>query len=37
MLVHIQPWTDKEATRQAAAAEFGGEVVVGKAGDVFTL
>lgn len=37
VLVHIQPWTDPEATRLAAAAEFDGDVVVGKAGDVFTL
>lgn len=37
VLVHIQPWTDQEATRQAAAAEFGGEIVVGKAGDVFSV
>ncbi|OEY24350.1 hypothetical protein A0K93_01600 [Corynebacterium sp. BCW_4722] len=37
VLVHIQPWTDVEATVEAARAEFDGEVVVGTAGAVFQL
>lgn len=37
VLVHIQPWSDVEATLAAARREFDGEVVVGRAGDVFDL
>lgn len=37
VVVHIQPWTDTAATAEAAAAEFGGEVVVGEAGAVFEV
>lgn len=37
VLVHIQPWTDKEATRRAAAEEFDGEIVVGNAKDVYEV
>lgn len=37
VLVHIQPWSDPQATLAAAKAEFDGEVVLGKAGDVFEL
>ena len=37
VLVHIQPWSDKQATLEAARAQFDGEVVVGEAGDVFAV
>ncbi|MCT1453316.1 MULTISPECIES: MBL fold metallo-hydrolase [unclassified Corynebacterium] len=37
VLVHIQPWTDKEATRRAAAEEFDGEIIVGNAKDVYEV
>lgn len=37
VLVHIQPWTDKEATRRAAAEEFDGEIIVGNAKDVYVV
>lgn len=37
VLVHIQPWSDAAATLAAAQAEFGGEVVVGAAGDVYEV
>lgn len=37
VLVHIQPWSDPQATLAAAQAEFGGEVVLGQAGDIFEL
>ncbi|MBG6122234.1 MBL fold metallo-hydrolase [Corynebacterium aquatimens] len=37
VLVHIQPWSDADATLAAARAEFDGEIVVGKAKDVFIL
>ena len=37
VLVHIQPWSDKEATRAAAQAEFDREVIVGEAGAVFEV
>lgn len=37
VLVHIQPWTDKEATRRAAAEEFDGEIAVGSAKDVYEV
>lgn len=37
VLVHIQPWSDAEATRIAAESEFDGEVVVGAAGAVFEV
>lgn len=37
VLVHIQPWSDPEATAAAAAAEFGGEVILGHAGDTFEV
>ncbi|GAA1171280.1 ribonuclease Z [Corynebacterium glaucum] len=37
VLVHIQPWSDKEAARAAAQAEFDGEVIVGEAGAVFEV
>ncbi|WP_165165307.1 MBL fold metallo-hydrolase [Corynebacterium qintianiae] len=37
VLVHIQPWADKEATLAAARSEFDGEILLGAAGDVFDL
>ena len=37
VLVHIQPWADKEETLAAARREFDGEVLLGAAGDVFDL
>ncbi|SDL90253.1 Ribonuclease BN, tRNA processing enzyme [Corynebacterium mycetoides] len=37
VLVHIQPWADKEATLNAARSEFDGEILLGAAGDVFDL
>ncbi|WKD57118.1 ribonuclease Z [Corynebacterium capitovis DSM 44611] len=37
VLVHIQPWCDKEATREAAREEFSGDIVIGQAGDTFDL
>ena len=37
VLVHIQPWSDKEATLAAAKAEFDGEIVVGCAKDVYEV
>ncbi|QYH19299.1 MBL fold metallo-hydrolase [Corynebacterium aquatimens] len=37
VLVHIQPWSDAEATLAAAKSEFGGEVVLGHAGDEFEV
>jgi len=37
VLVHIQPWSDKEATMHAAAEEFDGEIVIGDAKDVYEL
>lgn len=37
VVVHIQPWTDVEATVAAARAEFSGEIVVGAAGMEFDL
>lgn len=37
VVVHIQPWTDTAATAAAAAAEFGGEVIIGEAGAVLSL
>lgn len=36
-LVHIQPWTDKEATLAAARTEFDGEVILGEPGMVFDV
>ncbi|MDY3127328.1 MAG: MBL fold metallo-hydrolase [Corynebacterium sp.] len=35
VLVHIQPWGDKEATLTAAQSEFSGEVVLGAPGMTF--
>ena len=37
VLVHIQPWTDKQATLEAARAQFDGEIVLGEAGAVFEV
>lgn len=37
VLVHIQPWSDKEATLAAARDEFDGEIVLGNAGDVYEV
>lgn len=37
VLVHIQPWTDAQATLEAARAEFDGEVVLGAAKDVYEI
>lgn len=37
VLVHIQPWSDAEATLAAAKTEFDGEVVLGRAGAVFEV
>lgn len=37
VLVHIQPWSDKEATLEAARTEFGGEIVLGEAKAVYEL
>ncbi|QPK82912.1 MBL fold metallo-hydrolase [Corynebacterium qintianiae] len=37
VLVHIQPWADKEATLAAARSEFDGKILLGAAGDVFDL
>jgi ribonuclease BN (tRNA processing enzyme) len=37
VLVHIQPWADKEATVAAAAEEFDGEIIVGYPGQEFSL
>ncbi|AWB83029.1 hypothetical protein C3B44_09475 [Corynebacterium yudongzhengii] len=37
VLVHIQPWADKEATLEAARAEFDGEIIVGEAGMEFEI
>lgn len=37
VLIHIQPWTDVEATAAAAREEFDGEIIVGEAGMVIDL
>ncbi|AWB84575.1 MBL fold metallo-hydrolase [Corynebacterium liangguodongii] len=37
VLVHIQPWADKEETLAAARRHFDGEIRLGAAGDVFEL
>ncbi|MDY5786266.1 MBL fold metallo-hydrolase, partial [Corynebacterium sp.] len=37
VIVHIQPWSDPEATLEAARREFDGEIVLGQAGAVFEL
>ncbi|QDR77682.1 MBL fold metallo-hydrolase [Corynebacterium sanguinis] len=37
VLVHIQPWADKQVTLEAARGEFDGEILLGAAGDVFDL
>lgn len=37
VLVHLQPWGDRDATLAAARAEFDGEIVVGAADMVFDL
>lgn len=37
VLVHIQPWADKEATAAAAAEEFSGTIIVGEQGQVFEV
>lgn len=37
VLVHIQPWADKEATAAAAAQEFDGELVIGHQGMVLEV
>lgn len=37
VLVHIQPWSDKQATLDAARGEFDGEIVLGNAGDVYEV
>lgn len=37
VLVHIQPWADKEATIAAARTEFDGEIILGAAGMEFSL
>lgn len=37
VLVHIQPWTDTQATLEAARAQFDGEIVLGEAGAVFEV
>ncbi|MHA2789705.1 MBL fold metallo-hydrolase [Corynebacterium sp. S7] len=37
VLVHIQPWADKEATVAAAAQEFDGEIIIGYPGQEFNL
>lgn len=37
VLVHIQPWADKEATLAAARSEFDGDIRLGAAGDVYEV
>ena len=37
VLVHIQPWSDKQATLEAARTEFDGEIVLGEAKAVYEL
>lgn len=37
VVVHIQPWADREATVAAAAREFGGETILGQAGATFQI
>ncbi|HZK31460.1 MAG TPA: MBL fold metallo-hydrolase [Corynebacterium sp.] len=36
-LVHIQPWTDQEATLAAARTTFDGDIILGRPGLVFDL
>lgn len=37
VLVHLQPWADKQATAAAAAEEFDGPIIVGEAGMVLKI
>lgn len=37
VLVHIQPWSDSQATLAAAAEEFNGEIVLGESKAVYEL
>ena len=37
VLVHIQPWSDKQATLEAARTQFDGPIVLGEAGAEFTV
>ncbi|PRQ10840.1 hypothetical protein C1Y63_09380 [Corynebacterium sp. 13CS0277] len=37
VLVHIPPWTDPEEALRGARETFDGEIVIGRAGDVFDL
>ncbi|WIM67248.1 MBL fold metallo-hydrolase [Corynebacterium breve] len=37
VLVHIQPWADKEETAAAAAKEFDGDIIVGYPGQVLDV